>query len=47
MILLIQIFSIAGKIINDERSNLTPEAVEMLVCGQDWLRNEKEKAVKN
>ncbi|CAG8759728.1 9338_t:CDS:1, partial [Gigaspora rosea] len=29
-------------IIDDERSNLSPETAEMLVCGQDWLRNEKE-----
>ncbi|CAG8825813.1 25531_t:CDS:2, partial [Gigaspora rosea] len=36
------IFSIAGRIIDDERSNLSPETAEMLVCGQDWLRNEKE-----
>ncbi|CAG8751080.1 337_t:CDS:1, partial [Ambispora leptoticha] len=37
---------IAGRIIDDEQSNLTPETAEILVCGQDWLRNEKEQGWK-
>ncbi|CAG8661889.1 10401_t:CDS:2 [Ambispora gerdemannii] len=32
------IFSTAGRIIDDYRSNLTPETVEMLICGRDWIR---------
>jgi hypothetical protein len=41
--LIIQIFSTAGRIIDDYRSNLNPETVEMLICGQDWLRGAKER----
>ena len=32
----------AGRVINDYRSNLNPESVEMLICGQDWLDNIEE-----
>ena len=31
-------FSNAGRILDDYRSSLTPEHVEMLVVGENWLK---------
>jgi len=33
-------FSTSERIISDFRSSLTPEAVEALICTQDWYRAE-------
>ena len=29
-------FSVGGRIINPYRTSLTPETVQMLICGADW-----------
>ena len=41
--LFIQVFSAAGRIVNDYRSNLNPETIETLICGQDWLKYAEER----
>jgi hypothetical protein len=30
-------FSLSGRILSDNRSSMTPETLEALVCGKDWL----------
>ena len=35
-------FSLGGRILGKSRSSLTPEMLEALVCGKDWLFKEKE-----
>jgi len=35
-------FSLGGRILGESRSSLTPEMLEALVCGKDWLFKEKE-----
>ena len=30
-------FSLGGRILGESRSSLTPEMLEALVCGKDWL----------
>ena len=34
--------SLGGRILGESRSSLTPEMLEALVCGKDWLFKEKE-----
>ncbi|XP_039800454.1 uncharacterized protein LOC120665088 [Panicum virgatum] len=34
-------FSLGGRLLGDARSSLTPETLEALVCGKDWLYMEK------
>lgn len=34
-------FSLGGRLLGDARSSLTPEMLEALVCGKDWLYMEK------
>ncbi|XP_022683481.1 zinc finger BED domain-containing protein RICESLEEPER 2-like [Setaria italica] len=35
-------FSLGGRILGESRSSLTPEMLEALVCGKDWLFKEKD-----
>jgi len=35
-------FSLGGRILGDHRSSLTPEMLEALVCGKDWLYKTKD-----
>jgi hypothetical protein len=35
-------FSLRGRILGESRSSLTPEMLEALLCGKDWLFKEKE-----
>lgn len=32
-------FSTSGRVLSDNRSRLTPEILEALMCSQDWIRN--------
>jgi len=34
------IFSLAGRIVDDNRTNLDPNTVEALVCLRNWLSNQ-------
>jgi hypothetical protein len=36
-------FSLGGRILGDHRSSLTPEMLEALVCGKDWLFKTKDR----
>jgi len=36
------VFSLGSRILGESRSSLTPEMLEALVCGKDWLFKEKE-----
>ncbi|CAN6307357.1 unnamed protein product [Urochloa humidicola] len=35
-------FSLGGRILGDLRSSLSPEMLEALVCGKDWLYKTKD-----
>ena len=35
-------FSLGGRILGESRSSLTPEMLEALVCGKNWMFKEKE-----
>ncbi|CAN6315920.1 unnamed protein product [Urochloa humidicola] len=35
-------FSLGGRILGESRSSLTPDMLEVLVCGKDWLFKEKD-----
>ena len=40
-------FSLGGRILGEARSSLTPEMLEALVCGKDWLFIDKEVGMDN
>ena len=40
-------FSLGGRILGEARSSLTPEMLEALVCGKDWLFMEKDVGMDN
>jgi hypothetical protein len=40
-------FSLGGRILGKTRSSLTPEMLEALVCGKDWLFLEKDVGMDN
>jgi len=40
-------FSLGGRILGEARSSLTPEMLEALVCGKDWLFMEKDAGMDN
>ena len=40
-------FSLGGRILGETRSSLTPEMLEALVCGKDWLFLEKDVGMDN
>jgi hypothetical protein len=41
------IFSLGGRTLGEARSSLTPEILEALVCGKDWLFLEKDVGMDN
>ncbi|XP_034702760.1 zinc finger BED domain-containing protein DAYSLEEPER-like [Vitis riparia] len=35
-------FNMEGRVLDHDRSSLSPATVQALVCAQDWMRNELE-----
>ena len=38
-------FSTGGRVVDQYRSSLSPSTVEVLVCTQDWLREEYDEGI--